>query len=365
MKTLKIAFLTELFHPHIGGSERRFFEIGRRLAEKGHEIHIFTLQYDRKLPRKETIAGMTVHRYAKSENYIRPDGGRSIQGVLKYSLGTLIQLLDRDFNVCYSNEWPITHSILARPVSRLLIQEWCEVWSRPTSVTLLQNLLKKMPNHHTAVSEFTKQRLINLLGINPWKISVIPNGVDCVKLESNPGSKIWGRIIYVGRLVPHKHIELLLNAFRQVKGKISDAELHIIGSGPLLPSIKSWASGIKDCLLHGFLPENDLVDLLKSAWLFVLPSEREGSGIAPLEAMAAGIPVVTVDFPDNAVKDLAKLNCCLVTKPESCAIASEILRLLKNEGEWMEMSYNAAKAAKRYDWSIISSMMEDFLLRVA
>ena len=85
MRNLKIAFLTEFFYPHIGGCERRFMEIGRRLATKGHEIHVFTIQYDQCLPKEETINGINVHRYAYSENYVSSDGFRSFGGIVKYS----------------------------------------------------------------------------------------------------------------------------------------------------------------------------------------------------------------------------------------------------------------------------------------
>lgn len=366
MSRLRLAFLTELFYPHIGGNERRFFEIGRRLAKKGHDVHIFTIRYDENLPKEEVVEGMTVHRYVKVKGYIMPDGGRSSGGVLKYAFATLTHMFKFNFDVYYSNEWPILHSIFARPAISPLIQEWCEVWIKPLKAIFLQNLLKRVADHHVAVSEFTKQRLISLLKIDPKEITIIPNGVDYTKYCCNDlNDKVWGRIIYVGRLVPHKHIELLLEAFRYVKEKITNAELHIIGSGPMLPKLRKRATNIRGCFFHGSLPDSEMIRLLKSAWLFVLPSEREGSGIAALEAMAAGVPVITVNFPDNATKLFARYNCCLVTKPDGESIASEILSLLHNEDLWRKMRYSAMSIAKRYDWNIISNEVENLLRKIA
>ena len=127
MSGLKIAFLTEFFYPHIGGCETRFLEIGRRLVAKGHEIHVFTIQYDCNLPKEEQIFGMKVHRYAYSRSYISQDSFRSFGGILKYSVASLVHLLGSNFDIYYSNQWPMLHSIVVKPVATPLIQEWCEV----------------------------------------------------------------------------------------------------------------------------------------------------------------------------------------------------------------------------------------------
>ena len=363
MRGLKIAFLTEFFNPHIGGCETRYFEIGRRLASRGHEIHIFTIQYDCNLPKEEQIDGMKVHRYAYSPSYISQDGSRSFGGILKYSSASFMRLLGSNFDVYYSNQWPMLHSIFVKPVTAPFIQEWCEVWDSPRKVTLMQKLLRNVGDYHVAVSEFTKQRLVTLLKINSQKIVLVPNGVDSAKFSSS-NEKVWGRIVFAGRIVPHKHVEILVDAFREVKKKVPKAELHIIGSGLCLQSIKNKAAGIKDCFVHGFLPEDQMIDLFKSSWLFVLPSEREGSGIAAMEAMAAGIPFITLNYPNNAAKELCRFKCGIVVEPLESSIASAIIQLFGNENMWKELSGNALNVAKMYDWDMITNQLENFFGRV-
>lgn len=362
---MKIALLTELFYPHMAGCERRFLEMGKRLARKNHEIHVFTSRYDNSLAQEELIDGMFVHRCANSNNYLLPSGFRSVDGVFKYSFATLMRLLGKDFDVYYSNQWPMLHSVFARLAASPFIQEWCEVWYTSLKITILQHFLKKLADYHVAVSEFTKSRLLNFLELDPEKIMVIPNGVDNSKFRNISQDKIWGRIIYVGRLVPHKHVEMLVDAFYEVKDKVPEAELHIIGSGPSMDQIKSRAAGLKDCFIHGFLPDDRMIDLLKSSWLFVLPSEREGSGIVALEAMAAGLPFVTADYPDNGAKKLANSKCGLAVNPTSHALASSILRLLNDEDMWKDMSNKALCLSKEYDWDVVAERMETFLHTVA
>ena len=349
----------------MAGCERRFLELSKRLAKRNHEVHVYTVRYDKRLPKEEVINGVFIHRCAYSNRYLSTWNSRSLDGVLKYSLSTLVQLSEQNFDVYYSNQWPMIHSFFAKPFASPLIQEWCEVWYKPLKMMLLQHLLKKFGDYHVAVSEFTKQRLLNFLGLDKNKVATIPNGVDNSKFHCNPNKKIWGRIIYVGRLVPHKHVGLLVDAFRIVKEKIPEAELHIVGSGPSMQIIKNRASRIKGCFIYGFLPDDQMVKLLESAWLFVSASEREGSGIAFLEAMAAGIPFITVNYPDNAAKKITRFKCGLAVNPSSESISSAIIRLLKSEELWKMMSRKALDLAKSHDWNIIADHMDKFLRSVA
>jgi glycosyltransferase involved in cell wall biosynthesis len=356
---LKIAFLTEFFYPHIGGCETRFLEIGRRLVDKGHEVNVFTIQFNRNLAKEEEICGVKIKRYAYSRSYISQDSYRSFRGIVNYSLASLFQMRRSNFDIYYCNQWPMLHSLFVKPFARPLIQEWCEVWDTPLEVLLMQKLLRCVGDYHVAVSEFTKQRLMTSLKIDGKKIFLVPNGVDSARFAGSK-EKVWGRIVYAGRIVPHKRVELLVEAFREVKKRVPQAELHIVGSGLSFESIKERAAGIKDCYIHGFLPEKQMIDLVKSSWLFVLPSEREGSGIAAMEAMAAGVPFVTLDYPTNAAKEFCRFNCGLVVAPLESSVASAIIQLFNDEATWKALSSNALNVAREHDWDMITDQMEDF-----
>ena len=108
-----------------------------------------------------------------------------------------------------------------------------------------------------------------------------------------------------------------------------------------------------------------MLDILKSSWLFVSPSEREGSGIASLEAMAAGIPVITTDYPDNAAKELiTSVRSGIVVQPNISDIVSAILKVYSDEESWKEMSNNAHLFAMKNDWDAIASQMESYFYKI-
>jgi len=356
---MRIAIVTELFHPHIGGCEKRFMEIGKRLSKK-NEVHIFTILYENKLPKEEIVEDIFINRYAYSENYIKHNSSRSLFGVLKYSLMTLRKVLTNNFDIYYFNQWPILHSIFSKPFAFPLVQEWCEVWSENKRIVILEKMLKRVTKYHVAVSKFTKHRLINFLRIKPENVTVIPNGVDYQKFSKETDRKKWGKIIYIGRIVPHKRLDLLLLA----KKKLPNTELHIIGSGESLLNIKKQAAKLKDVYIHGSLPEDQMLKILKDSWIFILPSEREGSGIAALEAMAAGIPVITVDSPNNATKEIINGMNGVVVPAKADSVAEAISNLLSDESRWHEMSSYAKCFAKRFDWDVIAYKMEEYLKKI-
>jgi len=243
---MRIAVVNELFYPRVAGTEKRLFEIGRRLVKRGHEVHVFTMQYDKELKRDDVIDGIQVHRYAHSRNYTKPTYYRSLTGVSKYSFSTFFRLLfNRDFDIYYFGQWPVLHSLASRPLISAFVQEWCEVWSE--KIAFLQRLHGRVIDFHVAVSDFTKRRMVEQLHIDPKKMTVIHNGVDYNKLSQGSHNKRWGRLAYVGRLLPHKNVEVAIEAYRLVKEKFPEAELHIVGDGPLLPEIKKRASRLKDC----------------------------------------------------------------------------------------------------------------------
>lgn len=299
---MRIAILTELFLPHTGGTEYRLYEIAKRLVRRGHEVSVFAVRYPPDSAAKEDLDGICVVRYVRSPRYVTANGFRSVRGVVEYSMHTALKTIGADYDVYYFGEWPMFHSLLAGPLVHPSVQEWCEVWYR--QIVVLEKILAKIMSNHVAVSEFTKRRMVDLLHMDPENIVVIPNGVDLQRFNGAGGEKTWGRLVYVGRIAPHKGLKMLIDSFTMARHKSPELELFIGGSGPLLPTIREYAKGVHGIHILGKVTEEEKIELLKSSWLFMMPSTREGLPLAPLEAMAGGTPVLTVDHPDNGVKDM-------------------------------------------------------------
>ncbi|OSM00061.1 glycosyltransferase family 4 protein [Magnetofaba australis] len=137
--------------------------------------------------------------------------------------------------------------------------------------------------------------LTTLYGVEPEKIRVIPNYVECERFAPDGDSPAPGtpRALFVGRLDEQKNVRNLLLAFKNL-----NAELHLIGDGPLRAELEALAQqeGINARFLgrvnHAELPHHIL-----RATLFIMPSHYEGHPKALLEAMSCGRPVIGGNAP--------------------------------------------------------------------
>jgi glycosyltransferase involved in cell wall biosynthesis len=80
--------------------------------------------------------------------------------------------------------------------------------------------------------------------------------------------------------------------------------------------------------------------------------------------MAAGVPFITLNYPHNASKELCTLDCGMVVEPSPNAVASAVVELYGDENRWRMLSGNALKAAKMYDWDMVTNQVENFFGRV-
>jgi glycosyltransferase involved in cell wall biosynthesis len=138
-------------------------------------------------------------------------------------------------------------------------------------------------------------------------------------------------------------------------------KLTVIGDGPERASLEALAAELKvRATFTGFLEEDTLIGRLKAAKVFVLPSTREGFSITTLEAMACGLPVITVDAPRNYAKDLVEDGVTgRVVSPDEESLRAGIVELSLDVARPDMMSHLCARSAEKYDWDKIMKWLDD------
>ena len=360
---MKIAMITTFFPPTIVGSGNRFYEVGKRLSDE-HEIHVYTAGI-KGCTNEEKMDGMYIHRYSMPKTSKTESIDREYHILkLKFSLDTL-KKLNKDFDVidCNVVSKPLSYVsyFASKSQSIPLILTWHEVWYEQnfkllkTSMAIpgffMELFMPKLADINIAVSETTKRRLIELLKVNPDKISLISNGVDLNRFNSILAEKKYGRILYVGRLESHKCIDTLLLAYYKLKKIYTDIELILVGKGPQKEYLQNLSKklNLKDIKFQDPMPYEQLIATMKSSWTLVLPSIKEGQGIVLFEAMAAGTPPIAIKAEGSAVGDVIKnnYNGLLVQQTE---IESAIQRLLTDEDLYANVRKNGLEFVKEYDW---------------
>jgi len=371
---MNIAIVSDAIYPYNkGGKEKRIFEVSTRLVKKGHKVTIYCMKWWKGKDIREEN-GVILHSISPLYSLYSGER-RSIKQAILFALACF-KLINKDFDIIDVDHMP--HLILF-PLKivcilkrKKMIVTWNEVWGRKYWVYymgimgnlayFIEKISAMTPNLVISISKHTTYKFKNELNSNK-KIISIPIGIDLSEINKVKPSKVKSDIIFAGRLLKNKNVDVLINAVKVINRKKPDISCLIIGEGPeknnLIRSTKELNLE-KNIKFLDFLPRHkDLYSLMKSSKVFVLPSTREGFGIVVLEANACGIPVVTTNHKDNAAKDLINSKNGVVVKLDEKDIASAIYKLLKNKTNTKDM----INFAQQYDWENIYKLIKEVYLK--
>ena len=169
--------------------------------------------------------------------------------------------------------------------------------------------------------------------------------------------------MFVGRLLEHKGADRLLGAIALLRADGHDVTCRVIGNGPqhadLTAAVVDLGIGDLVQLRTDVVDQSELYAHLKSARIFVLPSVREGFGIAVLEALACGLPVVTTSHPDNLARLLDVPTAGVLCEPEAVHIAAAITVALGIE----RADASERPSLAEYDWDAVTTRVHEVLVR--
>jgi glycosyltransferase involved in cell wall biosynthesis len=328
-----VALVSDAIYPYFrGGKELRYHELAARLSRRA-DVHIFTMNWwDGPPTRRE--GHVTFH--AVSRLYAMYAGDRrSFREAIFFALGCL-RLLRFRFDVLEADQFPNFHILTLRVVTWIkrkpLTVTWHEVWGRAYWCKYLgwaggiawfvEWLSMRVPDRLIAASDQTAERLRDVLG-DRASISVVPNGIDLDGILNSYPDAAKIDLVTVGRLLPHKNIDMLLDSVALLHASGLPVTCRVIGDGPLRDDLHARARALGiDAFVdfrHDVWEQKEVYSLMKAARIAVFPSAREGFGIAVLEAIACSLPVVTTSAPDNLAQHLVTRSSTGVV----CAASAE------------------------------------------
>lgn len=217
-----------------------------------------------------------------------------------------------------------------------------------------------------AVSEALKERLV-FEGCPTDRVEVIPMGADLCGLFVPDGSpRSRAEILFVGRLVPGKGVDVLLNALPAILSRHPDATLTIAGGGPERDKLAGLARqlGVDQCVSFiGPVANASLASRYRCATLLVLPSREEGFGLVLVEALGCGCPVAASDLP--AIRDILKAGegGRLFRTGDTDDLAKSVVELLEDDGLRNTLAERGRQLVlARYDWHSVAGRYATILM---
>ena len=290
----------DIGHPQGGGSETYLQRIGAQLAESGVRVTLRTARYPGAV-RREVLDGVQISRAGgRYSVYIwaglamvaariglgplrraRPDVVVDTQNGLPFmarlAFGRRVAVL---VHHCHREQWPVAGPVMGR------IGWFVESTLSPRVHRRNQYVTVSLPS----------ARDLTGLGVNPNHIAVVRNGLDQVPARTLAAQRsATPRVAVLSRLVPHKQIEDALDAIAELRPRIPDLHLDILGGGWWEQRLVDHAAllGISDAVtFHGHVGDTAKHHVLQQCWVHVLPSRKEGWGLAVTEAAQHGVPTI-------------------------------------------------------------------------
>ena len=355
-------------HPQGGGSETYVQRIGAQLAEAGIDVTLRTARYEG-APRRDVVDGLhisraggryTVYIWAglamvasriglgplrRSRPDVVIDSQNGLPFLARLAFGRRVVVL---VHHCHRDQWPVAGPFLAR------FGWFVESWLSPRL---------HRDNQYVTVSLPSVRDLVDL-GVDANRVAVVRNGLDEAPPHTLTGERsATPRAVVLSRLVPHKQIEDALDAVAVLRTRIPELHLDVIGGGWWQDRLVRRAEqlGISDAVtFHGHVDDVTKHAVVQRCWVHLLPSAKEGWGLAVIEAAQHGVPTIGYrcagGLTDSVVDGVTGV---LVDSQDE--LVDRFEQLLTDRVLRDELGAKAAARSREFSWPQSASAMRTVL----
>lgn len=363
MRILAVNWLDRA-NPQAGGAELHFFEIFRRLVDRGHGVRLVTSGFRGAEPRV-MLDGIEVWRR----------GGRHTFALA--GPGVIRRALDESwFDVVVEdiNKLPLFTPLLTRLPIYVIVPHLFGLtafreagWPVAAAVALAELPIPLAYRRATfrAISQSTRADLMRR-GIPGERIHVVYPGVDTAWYTPGAGGDRTPEptFLYVGRLKRYKGMATALRALAALRARGQAARLEIVGQGDDRARLEALAGRLSlgdAARFLGFVSEEDKRALMRRAWAVVFPSAKEGWGISNVEAAACGTPALAADSPGLRESVRHGETGMLVPHGDVDALADAMAHLAGDRALVERLGQAAQRFAEGFSWDHAAEQTEAHL----
>jgi glycosyltransferase involved in cell wall biosynthesis len=241
-------------------------------------------------------------------------------------------------------------------------------WFSPAFARWYSWLLPKLAarvEHIVAVSQFTKERVVERLRVRPEKVTVVHNGVDARFVRPHESAIEHARaalgipfqryVLIVGSIEPRKNVAGVLKAWPAISRR--EPDLGLVIAGPRGPGLVFADAELPDAARNvhytGYVPHELLPALYSGAMALVYPSLCEGFGLPPLEAMACGTPVVA--SMNSSLPEVVGDAAIGIDPTDPALIADAVVRLAQSDSLQSDLRRRGLQRAALFSWERCAS----------
>jgi glycosyltransferase involved in cell wall biosynthesis len=338
----------DLANPQAGGSEQVIDRLATGLLERGHEVALLS---------GGPVAGRAYPVY--------DTGGRWSQYVIaprvaRHRFANWDMLVDVSNGIPYFS--PLWRSgALVMFVHHVHAEQWAQHFPRPVSDAgwfVERVVVPRLYRGQLVVTESTSSAdALERIGVARDAIRVVPLGVDMpARSYLRSRSPLF---LAVGRLVPHKRVDLLLQAWRRVE-PVTGGHLVIVGDGPELARLRSQAPPSVE--FTGWISEAEKRRRFEEAWLLVHTAQHEGWGLVVMEAAAAATPALAFAVPgvrDSVVPDRTGVLVDDAVGSGLEALVDAWLALASDADRRARLGAAARRRAEQFGWERAAETFEE------
>jgi len=350
----------DLKNPEGGGSELYVETLAARLAARGEAVTVFCAAHD-SAPRDEVVDGV---------RFVRR-GGRLTVYLWAALLGLLGRLGPHGVVVEVHNGVPFLARLWSRRPVVVLVhhvhrEQWPVVFG-PVGARVgwwLESRLAPWVNRrcaYVAVSEVTRDELVGL-GVDRARIALVHNGT-APALPTTVTRTPAPSVVVLGRVVPHKRVELVLDAAARLRHEVPGLRVDVVGDGYWLPQVRQRvaALGLGDVVtVHGRVTEQTKADLLARSWVHAVPSIKEGWGLSVVEAGTHGTPSVAFRAAGGLAESVVD-GTTGVLVDDVDGLHGALLGLLTDRDACARLGLGARRHAARFSWACSAQAFDDVL----
>ena len=356
-RRLRIAVVTEYYYPHLGGVCEHVHFFAREARRRGHHVDIITSNLPGAEPQPHVI------RLGHSQPvYANGSQARLTIGVgLRRRMRKVLRRGHYDIVHVHSPLTPMLPLLAIEEADVPVVGTFHTYFDRSRGYSLLNDFFQRRLDMLAAaicVSHSTTVALERYFSA-AWRI--IPNGIDTDVFHPSVGAppairKDVPSILFLGRFDPRNGLSTLIDSFRRVKGKGRQAQLVVVGDGPLREHYYKQARGDDDITFVGAVLEGRPSYYAHSS-IYACPTTKASFGITLLESMACATPIVCSDilgFRDVVVHEREAL---MTPCGDRDALADALVRLLDDENLRIQLGTAGRHESMQYSWPRVTSQV--------